>query len=36
MIGRTGVIRVGSRVCVRDTDDRFEFDIVGAARSGHR
>ena len=28
MIGSSGVIRVGSRVCVRDTDDRVEFDIV--------
>jgi len=28
MIGGTGVIRVGSRVCVRDTADRVEFDIV--------
>jgi transcription elongation factor GreA len=28
MIGCTGVIRVGSRVCVRDMDDRIEFDIV--------
>ncbi len=28
MIGSTGVIRIGSRVCVRDTDDRVEFDIV--------
>jgi transcription elongation factor GreA len=28
MIGGTGVVRVGSRVCVRDTDDRIEFDIV--------
>ena len=28
MVGSTGVIRVGSRVCVRDRDDRVEFDIV--------
>jgi transcription elongation factor GreA len=28
MVGGTGVIQVGSRVCVRDTDDRVEFDIV--------